>query len=80
MKLKPRDPNHDVLITGPMLSYSYGQAACIETFSGFLAYFVTFACYGWLPQQLIFHQREYESENINDLQDSFGQEWVRITC
>jgi magnesium-transporting ATPase (P-type) len=34
MLLKPRDPKKDRLMSGSMLSYSYGQVAVIETLAG----------------------------------------------
>lgn len=76
MKLKPRDPNKDTLMTLPMLSYSYGQIGVLETLGGFFAYFCTFACNGWLPKDLLFSQSRFESSAVNDLSDSYGQEWV----
>ncbi|OXA57033.1 Sodium/potassium-transporting ATPase subunit alpha [Folsomia candida] len=75
MKLKPRDPNKDTLMTLPMLSYSYGQIGVLETLGGFFAYFCTFACNGWLPKDLLFSQSRFESSAVNDLSDSYGQEW-----
>ena len=76
MKLKPRDPNKDTLVTAQVLSYSYGQVAVIETAAGFLAYFVTFGYNGWLPLQLLNIQLRWDSQSINDLEDSYGQEWA----
>jgi sodium/potassium-transporting ATPase subunit alpha len=76
MQLKPRDPNKDILLSMPMLSYSYGQVAVIETLAGFLSYFVTFARDGWLPLDLLFCQSRFENDAVNDLEDSYGQEWT----
>jgi len=76
MKLKPRNPRKDTLVTAQVLSYSYGQVAVIETVAGFFAYFVTFACQGWYPLDLFFIQRLWDSAAVNDLPDSYGQEWT----
>jgi sodium/potassium-transporting ATPase subunit alpha len=76
MKLKPRDPSKDTLMTAQLLSYCYGQVAFIETLAGFFAYFVTFACHGWLPRHLLFNRKSFESKAVGDLEDSYGQEWV----
>lgn len=54
MKLIPRDPNIDTLMTLPMLSFSYGQVAVIETVASFFSYVVVFASNGWLPYDLLF--------------------------
>jgi len=76
MKLRPRDPTKEKLVSAQVLSYSYGQVSVIETLAGFLAYFVTFLCNGWFPWDLIFIQSRWDSGSINDLEDSYGQEWA----
>ncbi len=78
MKLKPRNPK-DSLVTAQVLSYSYGQVSVIETAAGFFAYFVTFGYQGWLPYRLLYIQASWDSAAINDLEDSYGQEWVKLT-
>ena len=76
MKLKPRDRTRDTLITKANLSFAYGQVSVIETFAAFFVYCVIFGCNGWLPNKLLFVQQKWDSAGIQDLEDSYGQEWV----
>ncbi len=40
-------------------------------------YFVIMAENGFWPSRLLGIRREWDSKGVNDLQDSYGQEWVR---
>jgi len=64
--------------TKRLLSYVYGQTAVIECTAGFFAYFLTNALNGWLPRDLIGMEKLWHSRSINDLVDSYGQEWVLV--
>ena len=76
MKRQPRDPKHDKLVNERLISVSYGQIGMIQAAAGFFSYFVIMAEEGFLPDYL-FGLREYwDSKAVNDLQDSYGQEWV----
>lgn len=48
----------------------------IESFAGFFAFFVVYAHNGFLPYRLVGIQTQWDSEAVNDLKDSYGQEWV----
>jgi len=48
----------------------------IEAINGFLVYFVIMADHGFLPTTLFLLREQWDSKGVNDLQDSFGQEWV----
>lgn len=56
---------------------AYGQIGMIQALAGFFVYFVILGENGfWLNR--IFGVRElWDSLAIPDLQDSYGQEWVR---
>ena len=55
---------------------AYGQIGMIQAVAGFFTYFVILAENGFLPSRLLGLRREWDSKAINDLEDSFGQEWV----
>lgn len=51
----------------------------IESAAGFFAFFVVMAQNGFLPNRLIGIQSQWDSNAVNDLTDSYGQEWVSCT-
>lgn len=55
----------------------YGQMGIVEAFGGFFTFFFIMAENGFLPGRLIGIRAEWDHEGINDLEDSYGQEWVR---
>ena len=59
-----------------LLRVSYGMVGVIEAINGFLVYFVIMADHGFLPTTLFLLREQWDSKGVNDLQDSFGQEWV----
>jgi len=50
----------------------------IESFAGMFAYFVIMAQNGFLPRRLIGLRSYWDSVAVSDLEDSYGQEWVRL--
>jgi len=48
----------------------------IESCAGLFTYFVIMAQNGFLPMQLIGLRASWDSPAVNDLEDSYGQEWV----
>ncbi len=48
----------------------------IQAFAGFCTYFVIMAESGFLPLRLIGLRQHWNSISINDLEDSYGQEWT----
>lgn len=55
---------------------AYGQIGMIQTAGGFFTYFVIMAENGFLPDRLFGLREQWESKFVNDLTDSYGQEWV----
>lgn len=49
----------------------------MQSFAGMFAYFVIMAQNGYLPGRLLGIRKEWDSPAYNDLEDSYGQEWVR---
>jgi len=54
---------------------SYGQLGLIEICAAFYTYFAIMAESGFWPARLL-GLRDAWSSRFNDLEDSFGQEWV----
>jgi hypothetical protein len=50
----------------------------IECFAGLFTFFLILGQNGWLLQDLLGIQAQWDNVNVNDLKDSYGQEWVRI--
>lgn len=55
---------------------AYGQIGFIQAAAGFFVYFVIMAENGFLPSRLFGIRKQWDSKAINDLSDSYGQEWV----
>ncbi|CAF0868350.1 unnamed protein product [Rotaria sp. Silwood1] len=76
MKRRPRDPKHDRLVNQRLISMAYGQIGLIQAGAGFFSYLVIMAENGFLPSRLLGLRKSWESPEINDLEDSYGQEWT----
>jgi magnesium-transporting ATPase (P-type) len=76
MKRMPRDPVNDKLVNSRLIGMAYGQIGMIQACGGFFTYFVIMAENGFWPIRLYGIRREWDSKGINDLEDSYGQEWV----
>ena len=58
---------------------AYGQIGMIQASAGFFVYFVIMAENGFRPEKLFGIRKNWDSRAVNDLQDSYGQEWVRTS-
>ncbi|EZA51212.1 Sodium/potassium-transporting ATPase subunit alpha [Ooceraea biroi] len=76
MKRQPRDPYRDNLVNRRLISMAYGQIGMIQAAAGFFVYFVIMAENGFLPLYLFGIRKQWDSKAINDLTDSYGQEWT----
>ncbi|QQP54483.1 Sodium/potassium-transporting ATPase subunit alpha, partial [Caligus rogercresseyi] len=76
MKRQPRNPFTDKLVNERLISMTYGQIGMIQASAGFFVYFVILAENGFYPSKLLGLRRAWDSSAVNDLQDSFGQEWT----
>jgi len=76
MKRQPRNPFTDKLVNERLISMAYGQIGMIQASAGFFVYFVILAENGFLPGRLFGLRRSWDSLGVNDLQDSYGQEWT----
>ena len=50
----------------------------IQALAGFFTYFVILAENGFLPSTLLGIRVSWDNKYINDLEDSYGQQWVGI--
>ena len=57
---------------------AYGQIGMIQALAGFFIYFVIMGENGFRPSRLFGLRKSWDSKNVNDLADSYGQEWVFI--
>merc|ERR1712190_37129 len=76
MKRHPRNPFTDKLVNERLISMAYGQIGMIQASAGFFVYFVIMGENGFLPDKLFGLRRQWDSEAVNDLEDSYGQEWT----
>merc|ERR1712033_37883 len=76
MKRQPRNPFTDKLVNERLISMAYGQIGMIQASAGFFVYFVIMCENGFWPGKLFGLRRSWDSMAINDLEDSYGQEWT----
>jgi sodium/potassium-transporting ATPase subunit alpha len=76
MKRLPRNPFTDKLVNERLISIAYGQIGMIQAAAGFFTYFIILAENGFLPWDLFGLRKYWDSIAINDLEDSYGQEWT----
>jgi len=76
MKRQPRNPFTDKLVNERLISMAYGQIGMIQASAGFFVYFVIMCENGFWPSTLLGLRREWDSQAVNDLEDSYGQEWT----
>jgi len=76
MKRQPRNPFTDKLVNERLISMAYGQIGMIQASAGFFVYFVIMCENGFWPSKLLGLRRAWDSEAVNDLEDSYGQEWT----
>merc|ERR1711981_1198651 len=76
MKRQPRNPFTDKLVNERLISMAYGQIGMIQASAGFFVYFVIMAENGFRPSILFGIRKNWDSIAVNDLEDSYGQEWT----
>nr|CAD7428904.1 unnamed protein product [Timema monikensis] len=76
MKRRPRCPYTDKLVNGKLIFLAYGHLGVIQTAGGFFNYFVIMASNGFLPKRLLRLREQWDSLVVNDLRDSYGQQWT----
>ena len=76
MKRMPRDKHLDRLVNERLISMAYGQIGMIQAAAGFFTWVVILAEHGFLPCHLFGLRKPWETHALNDLEDSYGQEWT----
>jgi sodium/potassium-transporting ATPase subunit alpha len=76
MKRMPRNPFTDKLVNERLISVAYGMIGMIQASAGFFVYLVIMAENGFWPSTLLGIRKYWDSSAINDLEDSYGQEWT----
>jgi len=76
MKRMPRNPFTDKLVNERLISVAYGMIGMIQAAAGFFVYLVIMAENGFLPDKLLGLREAWDSSAVNDLEDSYGQEWT----
>ncbi|XP_012415002.1 LOW QUALITY PROTEIN: potassium-transporting ATPase alpha chain 2-like [Trichechus manatus latirostris] len=76
MNRKPRHKK-DRLVNKPLVLYSLLHVGVIVTLGAFVVYFTVYAQAGFRPSTLIGLRVKWEKDDVNDLEDSYGQEWTR---
>uniref|UniRef100_A0A8C6PIE9 Sodium/potassium-transporting ATPase subunit alpha n=1 Tax=Nothobranchius furzeri TaxID=105023 RepID=A0A8C6PIE9_NOTFU len=77
MKRQPRNSKTDKLVNERLISMAYGQIGMIQALAGFFTYFVILAENGFRPADLVGIRIKWDDREVNDLEDSYGQQWVR---
>nr|KAF6396184.1 ATPase Na+/K+ transporting subunit alpha 4 [Rousettus aegyptiacus] len=76
MKRAPRNPKTDNLVNHRLIGMAYGQIGMIQALAGFFTYFVVLAENGFKPLDLLGIRLSWENKYLNDLEDSYGQQWT----
>ncbi|CAF0737223.1 unnamed protein product [Didymodactylos carnosus] len=72
----PIDKFRDLLINRRLLSLVWGQIGMLQVSAGFFTYLVVMAENGFWPSRLLGIRKAWDAAAINDLEDSYGQEWT----
>ncbi|KAK5621848.1 Sodium/potassium-transporting ATPase subunit alpha-1 [Crenichthys baileyi] len=87
MKRQPRNSKTDKLVNERLISMAYGQIGMIQATAGFFTYFVIMAENGFHYMDIIGIRVFWDNKSINDLEDSYGQQWtyqdrkiIEFTC
>ncbi|CAL1533169.1 unnamed protein product [Lymnaea stagnalis] len=76
MKRRPRNAKTDKLVNQRLISVSYGMIGFLQACCGFFIYLVVMAENGFWAYDLLGIRHEWDAKPINDLKDSYGQEWT----
>ncbi|KJH46729.1 Na,H/K antiporter P-type ATPase, alpha subunit [Dictyocaulus viviparus] len=59
-----------------LILFSYLQIGVIQMYAGFVTYFAIMMGHGWKPYDLMNKRELWDCETLDDLEDSYGQQWV----
>jgi len=66
---------NDRLVNHKMISMTYGQIGMMQAAGGFFMYLIVMAESGFWPTRVFGLRQQWEGRSVNDLEDSYGQEW-----
>lgn len=66
-----------ILRHSSLLSLAWGQIGLLQVTAGFFTWVVVMADNGFWPSRLVGIRKAWDAAAINDLADSYGQEWVK---
>ncbi|KAH8418895.1 hypothetical protein KR009_002243 [Drosophila setifemur] len=72
----PRDPFDDRLINKKLILMAYLQIGVIQSTACFFTFFAIMAEHGFPPSKLFGIREDWDSKNVEDLEDGYGQEWT----
>lgn len=72
----PIDKFRDKLVNSRLLSLCWGQIGFLQVTAAFFTWVVVMAENGFWPSRLIGIRKAWDAAAINDLEDSYGQEWT----
>ncbi|XP_010614977.1 sodium/potassium-transporting ATPase subunit alpha-4 isoform X1 [Fukomys damarensis] len=76
MQRQPRNPKTDNLVNHHLIGIAYGQIGMIQALAGFFTYFVVMAENGFMPLHLLGIRLKWDDPFLNNLEDSYGQQWI----
>lgn len=76
MKRRPRCVKTDNLVNSRLIAFAYWQIGVMQAAAGFFVYAVIMMESGFWMSRLFGIRIFWESKAINDLEDSYGQEWT----
>ncbi|XP_002038269.2 sodium/potassium-transporting ATPase subunit alpha isoform X1 [Drosophila sechellia] len=76
MARMPRDPFEDRLVNKKLILMAYLQIGVIQTVACFFTFFAIMAEHGFPPSRLKGIREDWDSKNVEDLEDGYGQEWT----
>ncbi|XP_012578634.1 PREDICTED: potassium-transporting ATPase alpha chain 2 isoform X1 [Condylura cristata] len=77
MNRKPRHKKKDRLVNQQLVTYAYLHIGLMQALGAFVVYFTVYAQEGFRPSTLLNLRVKWEDDTVNDLEDSYGQEWTR---
>lgn len=76
MKRRPRNPATEKLVNMRLIFMTYGQIGIIQTCASFASFFIMMGLHGFLYDRLFGLRKDWTNHHINDLLDSYGEEWT----
>ncbi|XP_034489355.1 sodium/potassium-transporting ATPase subunit alpha-like, partial [Drosophila innubila] len=76
MSRMPRDPFGDRLVNKKLIFMAYLQIGTIQTVACFFTFFAIMAEHGFPPSVLLGIRHDWDSKDVEDLVDGYGQEWT----